>query len=139
MHRLKRHKICAEVVPAAGSKRAAEWKLDVQVDEAQVTSIAVQTEPQQDHTTAGERGEDKVVELRRQLAAAKLLEGDQVPEVSDLKRRVVDLHADLDGKVCMCVEMGKQNGFSDPCIMQPLINITCDGSCPLEAVHRLPD
>ena len=59
--------------------------------------------PPQDRAAAAERAfaaaEEKVVDLRRQLAAAKLHEGDQPPEVSDLKRRIADLQAESDDKV----------------------------------------
>ena len=92
---------------------------DAQVEETLASTGFSQPQTGQERAAAAERAfaaaEDKVIELTRQLAAARLNEGEQPPEMAELKRRVADLQADRDDKVCIAY----QHSQAFPCPGRP--------------------
>ncbi len=89
----------------------------MQVEEAEASPSTKQDQPAKERGTAAERAfaaaEEKVVTLTRQLAAAKMQSGDQPSDISDLKRQVANLQAEVNDKV------------SIPCCSRPDCSQAC--------------
>ena len=88
--------------PGSARSNGGSPRVDVgtQMEQEQAVVQGIPSE----HSTATERAfaaaEAKVQLLTRELAAAKMNVGEQTPEVSELKQRIVQLQAQLDDKVC---------------------------------------